>query len=285
MTMPMSRVRLSRSARAISVIPPGVALMLVAITLAGCGSSTPPTSSESLKPVAKTQITTAPVTSTTSTTEPDTNGHPSFTINVAEPDGDDVTVEGWFGSVVPASRSSVSQTVLNECPSPAPDGRAMVTQLDLATTVQSRLPAEVELQTGNVTGGLMDFIMGDREGARCTNGEPGVTTTNLGKLQPHQTNRFTLWVVLPDTITPDRPEPTEQQLGKEERLMVLPIPGIKDYGSTENNEAPKRHVSGPRVVTCQEPGFVGEHREEYLAVTNDSPKTLNNNETPCPTTG
>ncbi len=267
---------------------------LLLIGFAGCGSGSPTALQDAKEPplpgvetgASEASLTTS--ASRRSGSEPNTSGAPSFTINLAEPDGDKVAVDGWFGPVVLASQSSVSQTALSECPQPAPYGRAMVTQLDIATTVQSSLAAEVELKTNYVVGlartlPKVNFIMGYSEGAHCDNGQPGLANVKLGQLQPDQTDHFTMWVVLPGAITPDRSTPTEQQLGGEIWLMALPVASIMDSGSTANaNEQPKVTVSGPRIVTCETPGSgLGSERSEYLAVSNDTPKTLVN-EAPCP---
>lgn len=268
------------------------AIPLLLIGLASCGSGTPtvvhnPTEAPPAIGVSTdTSSTTATVN--TSPTEPSMAGRPSFTVSVAEPDGDKVSLEGRFGPVVPASQSTVSQTALSECPQPASDGRAMVTQLDLATTVKSSLAAEVQLGTSylidvarNIP--LVNFVMGYREGPECDNGQPGSATINLGKLQPHQTDHFTMWVVLPDAITPNRPHPTERQLGRELWLMALPVPVVQG-GSTSSTigERPVVHTSGSRIVSCEHANFGGEEHFEYLAVSGDTATTLRNEEA-CPT--
>ncbi len=252
----------------------GLALLILAASvLAGCGSSAgsvPPPPATNVQ----TQSTADPATSSASAAAPNTDGPPSFVVQATTKEGDRVKVEGWFGPPLPASESDVDQTALSECPPPAPDGRAMVVRLDLATTLESSLSGEVELETSYLTGKTVNFVMGFSEGPQCDNGQPGYANIKLGTLQPGESHTFTMWVILPDAITPDDPHPSEQTLGSEHWFMVAPEPSVNgsSYLQDQHNS-----LSGPRVVTCPR---VYEASEQYLAVVGDTSTTLH--ESVCP---
>jgi hypothetical protein len=189
-------------------------------------------------------------------------------------EGDRVKVEGWFGPPLPAGESDVNQTALSECPPPAPDGRAMVVRLDLTTTLESSLSGEVELETSYLAGKTVNFVMDFSEGPQCDNGQPGEAIIKLGTLQPGESHSFTMWVVLPEAITPDDPHPSERTLGAEHWLMAIVEPTVDGSGFLEDQH---KSLTGPRVVTCPR---VYEASEEYLAVVGDTPTTLH--ESVCP---
>lgn len=270
-------------------------LLVLLVGIAGCGSGTSAAGQRTKEASPFVETTTSDPSSTTSTpssaaaSEPNTEGTPSFTADVSTAAGDKVSVEGWFGPVVPASQSSVNQTTLDECPQPAPDGKAMIAQLDITTTVQSSLPTEVELQTAGAVIGYdrsyprPNFIVGYSEGPKCFNGQAGEVNLKLGKLQPEQANSSTMWIVLPNAISPNRPDPSEQQLGKERWLMGPVLPVITDGtgSASENPNATHAHVSGPRLVTCEQLNGIEHERLEYLAVSGHTPRTLVNEAT-CP---
>jgi hypothetical protein len=255
---------------------------LSALLLAGCGSSnsssstssfTAPTASAST-PKQPDPTTSSTASSTTADTAP--AGVPSFVVQGTTQEGDKVKVEGRFGSPLRPSESDVDQTVLSECTPPAPDGRALVVRLDLTTTLESSLAGEVTLSTSPVVGPLVSFVMGFQEGARCEGGEPKNAEANFGSVQPGQSVSFTMWVVLPDAVTPNDPHPSEHALAAESWLMGVPMPLVNGKGIG----TPTR-LSGPRVVRCRTEDFGIAGYEHYIAVVGDTPTTLHESE--CPT--
>lgn len=230
-----------------------LALLLVVVVsvLAGCGStasSLPPNPTTAPSPAAvatTTQAAPAPATST-SAAAPNTSGSPGFVANATTQDGDKVKIEGWFGPPLPAGESDVDQTVLSECPPPATDGRAIVVRLDLATTLESNLSGEVELNTGRAVAGT-DYIMGYSEHAQCVSEAEG-TAAKLGTLQPHQSTNFTIWLVFVNAITPNDQHPSEKTLRAKYDPMEIPQVTVDGSSSLDG------HVSatGPRVVACDE---------------------------------
>lgn len=185
-------------------------------------------------------------------------------------------VEGSFGSPLRPSESAVDQTALSECTPPAPDGRELVVQLDLTTTLESRLAGEVEVDTTPIVGPLVSFVMGYREGARCEGGEPKNVVANFGSMQPGQSVSFTMWVVLPDAITPNDPHPSEKALAAHLWLMGIPFPSVNRQGIGTPSK-----LSGPRVVRCRHEDFGLAGYEHYIAVVGDTPTTIR--ESVCPT--
>jgi len=186
-----------------------------------------------------------------------------------------VKVEGRFGSPLRPSESDVDQTALSECPPPAPDGRALVVRLDLMTTLESSLAGEVTLSTSPIVGPLVSFVMGFKEGARCEGGEPRNAEANFGSVQPGQSVSFTMWVVLPDAITPADPNPSEHALAAGLWLMGVPAPFVNGKGIGTPNK-----LSGPRVVRCRHEDFGVAGYEHYIAVVGDTPTTMVESECP-----
>jgi hypothetical protein len=256
---------------------------LSALLLAGCGSSGSSSSPRdlatipaSVRTATQSDPTTTPTTSsTTADTAP--TGASSFVVQGSTGDGDKVKVEGRFGSPLPPSESDVDQTALSECTPPAPDGRELVVRLDLSVTLESSLAGEVTVATTPIVGPLVSFVMGFREGARCEGGEPQNVEANFGTMQPGQSVSFTMWVVLPDAITPADPHPSEHALAARGWLMGVPTPLVNGKGIG----TPSR-LSGPRVVRCRGNGDgVNEPGNEYIAVVGDMPTTMVQSE--CPT--
>ena len=173
--------------------------------------------------------TTSPTTSSTTADTPPA-GAPSFVVQGTTQEGDKVKVEGSFGSPLRPSESDVDQTALSECTPPAPDGRELVVRLDLTTTLESSLAGEVTLSTSPIVGPLVSFVMGFKEGARCEGGEPKNAEANFGSVQPGQSVSFTMWVVLPDAITPADPHPSEHALAAGLWLMGVPTPLVNGKG-------------------------------------------------------
>lgn len=184
-------------------------------------------------------------------------------------------VEGRFGSPLRPSESDVDQTALTECTQPAPDGRELVVRLDLTTTLESSLAGEVTVSTTPIVGPLASFVMGFKEGARCEGGEPKNAEASFGSVQPGQSVNFTMWVVLPDAITPADPHPSGHALAADLWLMGVPEPLVNGKGIG----TPTR-LSGPRVVRCRHEDFGLAGYEHYIAVVGDTPTTLH--ESVCP---
>lgn len=252
---------------------------LCAVLLVGCGSSGSSTSSSITTPVpvsAATHPTTTPPTTSSTTADSSPSGASSFVVQGTTSDGDKVKVEGSFGLPLPPNESDVDQTALGECTPPAPDGRELVVRLDLTTTLESSLAGEVTLSTSPVVGPLVSFVMGFKEGARCEGGEPKNAEANFGSVQPGQSVSFTMWVVLPDAITPNDPHPSEKALAAHLWLMGIPFPSVNGKGIGTPNK-----LSGPRVVRCRTEDFGLAGYEHYIAVVGDTPTTLH--ESVCPT--
>jgi hypothetical protein len=190
-----------------------------------------------------------------------------FAVNATTQQGDRVKVEGRFGSPLPSSQSDVDQSALAGCPPPAPDGRAVVVRLDLTTTLESNLAGEVGLDTGFVYARPINFVMGYSQGATCVYGEPTNTKVSLGTLQPHQSADFTMWLVLPDAITPDDPHPSAKTLAAARWLIAIPQPKVNGSGFNQNQHDT---VTGSRVVRCESETGGG----QYLAVIAGTPSVL-----------
>ncbi len=255
---------------------------LCAVLLAGCGSSGSSSSTSgfttpaaSVSTPTHSDPTTSPSTSSTAV-DSSPAGAPSFVVQGTTQEGDKVKVEGSFGSPLPPSESDVDQTALSECTPPAPDGRELVVRLDLSVTLESSLAGEVTLSTSPIVGPLVSFVMGFKEGARCEGGEPKNAEANFGSVQPGQSVSFTMWVVLPDAITPADPNPSEHALAAGLWLMGVPAPLVNGKGIG----TPTR-LSGPRVVRCRHEDFGLAGYEHYIAVVGDTPTTLHESE--CPT--
>lgn len=252
---------------------------LCGVLLAGCGSSGSSTSSSLTPPVSVSTATQPDPTttpSTGSTTAEARAGTPSFVVQGTTQEGDKLKVEGRFGSPLPPNESDVDQAALSGCTPPAPDGRELVVRLDLTTTLESSLAGEVTLSTSPIVGPLVSFVMGFKEGARCEGGEPKNAEANFGSVQPGQSVSFTMWVVLPDAITPADPHPSTRTLAAQSWLMGVPTPLVNGKGIGTPSK-----LSGPRVVRCRTEGFGLSGYEHYIAVVGDTPTTLHESE--CPT--
>jgi hypothetical protein len=246
----------------------------VAIVLPGCGSAGPSPSSSSgtaplpgVSPAEEAHNAPSATTASTSAAEPNTGGTPSFVVNATTQEGDTVKVEGWFGPTLPASESDVDQSALSECPAPAPDGRAIVVRLDLTTTLESSIAGQVGLETSYVHGQLANFVMGYSQGAQCELGEPNATSASLGTIQPGQSSNFTMWIVLPDAITPDNPHPSEKSLAGEGWFIEPPQPTVNGSGFHQDQH---NSVTGPRVVQCENT----EQGIKHIAVIGGTPYKL-----------
>lgn len=252
-----------------------IAAVVLAVLPAGCGSSGPRfpnVKAVASQPVVTTPATTASTgTTTAAPSDPSASGPPNFVVRATTEQGDRVKVEGWFGPALTAQESDVEGSALSGCPEPANDGRAMVVKLEMAITLESSLSGKVGFSTGNVAGTLMAFVMGDGSGANCGNGEPSATTAEVGTMQPHETQHYTMWLVLPNAITPSDPHPSEQTLGREHWLMLVPEPSVDGSGYNQDQHS---SVSGPHVVHCQSASESEGPGINYLAVVGDTPRTM-----------
>lgn len=250
------------------------------LLLTGCGSSSAGTNAALGANQAE-----ASATSTTTSTASTSTAPPSFVVKATTQAGDRVRLDGRFGPAQTAQESDVEASALSGCPEPANNGRAMIVRLDLTATLESSLSGRVGFATGDVSGGsttqqLMAFVMGDSSGATCLRGEPSTTTGELGTMQPRETRTFTLWLVLPEAITPSDPHPSERTLGSKRWLMLVPQPTVNGSGYAQDQQS---KVSGPRVVQCSSDGS----RAQYIAVVGDTPTTMKGEssvmgEGPCP---
>jgi hypothetical protein len=243
-------------------------IALAAVASAGCGSTTSGSSGTSppqqvVQATSQTESTPAPQTSSAAAAEPNSSGPPSFVVNATTQGGDAVKVEGWFGPALPSSESDVDQTAFGECPPPATDGRAVVVRLDLATTLESSLSGEVELNTGRAVAGT-DYIMGYGSGAQCDS-EVEATSAKLGTLQPHQATDFTMWLVFVNAITPNDLHPSEKALGAKDWVMEMPQVTVDGSSSLDGHLI----ATGPRVVACDEPGG-----PKYIAPIGSTPRVM-----------
>jgi hypothetical protein len=241
-------------------------ISIAAVVLAGCGSSSPSVPRFSVSTPLPDAAPTSASASTSRTAAVHTDGPPSFVVRATTAEGDKVKVEGRFGSALPARESDVDQTALNECPSPTPNGRAFVVRLDLTTTLESSLAGDIELVTSTGRTRLVNFVLGFAHGATC-HGEPGLIHVDLGTLQPQQSADFTMWLVLPDVMTPDDPHPSGQTLAVEGWFIEAPQPLVNGSDLYRNQHD---SVSGPRAVQCENNGEV----TKYLAVIGATPRTL-----------
>lgn len=245
--------------------------VLPAFVLASCGST-----ANLPAPSPPSTITTTSTTATTSVSEASSIEPPSFVVKGTTQEGDQVTLEGRLGRALPASESDVDQTALSSCPPPANDGRAMVVRLDLTATLESSLSGKVNvfpvaLQDTTGRHQPINFLMGYNQGAACAQQAEtdGTTGIDLGTVQPHQSAHFTMWVVLPDAITPADQHPSKKMLGSQDWLIAIPLPQVNGHGVGKPSV-----VRGSRVVHCHEPVIGGESDRRYIAVVDDTPKTL-----------
>jgi hypothetical protein len=246
------------------------ALVPITAVLAGCGStsSTVPNTPAAAK-AASQQTTSSSQTSSTSAAAPDTSSPASFVVNTGTNGGDAVKIEGWFGPPVPASESNVDQTALSECPAPTDDGRAIVVALDLRATMESSLSGEVEINLGTLPPeSLAEYILGFSGGAQCEAAIENPPGIKLGRLQPHQSVYFSMWITFGNAITPNDPQPSEATLRANNWLMEIPHVTVDGESSAFGQAG----ATGPRIVKCVQSGYtVG---EATIAAVDRTPKVV-----------
>lgn len=225
----------------------GIWLLVVCVAVIGCGAASP-SAPNVAQPVGQTTSTTTP---TTDQAAPSLKGQPAFSLNGHTEHGDTIHIEGRFGPILPPSESDVDQTALQGCLDAA-DGRELVRRLDIAATITSSLPGEVRIggfvvqatEENQHAHLLLDYVLNNPDGAACyrDTGEEGSTgLVNLGTLQPGNAGHLTVWVVLPDAITPSNPDPSAKQLAHEEWYIGYPAVSV--------NGAPANTKGGELSVT------------------------------------
>ena len=249
-----------------------LALGISVALLAGCDTAAK-SSTQTTAPPAATQPATATGASTTPVAEdkatPDPSAPPDFVIADQAHSGDKLKIEGRFGPVLPANESDVDSSVLGECPQV--DGRELVTRLDLTTTIQSSLSAQVALTVPEQPASdSLDFVMGNTDGAatcgRGASSSEEAATASLGILEPHEPSNFTMWVVLLDAITPGDPHPSMATLAHQQWLMGMPVIYLNKLPASGTIR-----MTGRRIVTCH----ANYHEYTYIALAGGAPQTIN----------
>jgi hypothetical protein len=142
---------------------------------------------------------------------PSASSPPAFAVEGSTEGGDRVRVEGRLGQVIAPSQAGINQSVLEGCPQY--DGRELVVQLDLTTTIESSLSGTVTVEGFNFAEPhLVDYVVDFAEGASCKMAGENEVSINLGTLQPHEANHLTMWAVLLDAVTARDPHPSAQTL-------------------------------------------------------------------------
>lgn len=196
-----------------------------------------------------------------------TPSKPAFSVNATGEGGDKIKLEGRFGSPVPSAQSDVNQEALSECPGSAGDGRAMIVRLDLVVALESSLAGQVGVETSFVGDRQLDFVMGFNPPS-CVLGEAGSASVNFGVVQPHQSASFSMWIVLPDVITPDDPQPSEQTL-REQGWLIEPLTLTLNGSLVAVIADQQRDTTGSRVVACQ-----NNPAGKFIAVIGGTPHVL-----------
>jgi hypothetical protein len=172
-------------------------------------------------------------TPTTDQSAPNPKSKPAFSIIGKTEHGDTIHVEGRFGPILAPNESDVDQTALSSCPDT--DGRELVRRLDVTAIITSALPGYVrvggfvvqvdeENQHGHL---ILDYVLNGADGSHCyRDTSEGGGVENLGTLQPHVPRTFSMWVVLPDAITPNDPHPTASTLAHEEWYIGYPAVSV-----------------------------------------------------------
>jgi hypothetical protein len=251
------------------------------LLLVGCGSTSTTTRTIALTPPAPTTATshaaTAVPVSAVDKAAPSSSGPPDFVLNERTQTGDKLKLEGRFGPLLPADESDVEQNVLGECPEV--DGRELITRLDLTATIESGLSAHVTLAnlSPSAVTQHVDFVIDNSGGATCSSGDANseeaaeeATNPNLGTLQPHEPHHFTMWVILPDVITPNDPHPSTATLAHE--LWLIHLLGAR-IDNSPTGVPSAQAATGRRIVTCL--AEAGVYQEAYIALVSGTPQTIN----------
>lgn len=209
------------------------ALALTVLGIAGCGGVATPTNSMARTAASPPTAYSTPATSSSQSAAPDPASAPAFVLEGQTEHGDQLKLEGRFGPVLTASASNVDQAVLSECPNY--DNRELVIRLDLTTTLESGLSGTVAItglipQVADVYH-LLDLVYGYSEGPSCVlDNVENESVINLGTLQPHEPQNFTVWVVLLDAITPTDPHPSVSTLSHQHWFIGEPNASVNNAG-------------------------------------------------------
>ena len=214
--------------------------------------------------------------STTNASAPAPAGLAAFVLTVTASDGDKATVEGRFAPLVPADQSGIEASGLEGCQGAS--DRDYAIRLDLTATVESSLPATVSLlqfEGDNWAPKNMDIVL-DAEGAlSCqVSGDSEVT---FGQLQPHQAGHQTVWLILPEAITPDEPHPEMRKLTAEYRLKIQKLEVAESATDTPT-------ATGSQIASCIN---VPSATDKFIAISTEVARTMKNvtgeEETECET--
>ncbi len=237
------------------------AITALALALAGCGSggtSVPTPASFTTQPAQP------PATSTPSVTSPSPppSGPPEFVEEATSSKGDSARIEGHFGLPETQSESGVSQETLSECPQPSSNSRELIVRLDLTVTLESSLSAIVDVAPSHAQGSTpTDAVMGYIEGNSCRELSGQAANIEFKSLQPHGSpSHFTMWIALPEVISPADPHPSEKTLGEGGWLMEIPvtIEGSPVFAGAGG----KVTLTGTRAITCNKGNF----GQEFTAI-------------------
>jgi len=219
----------------------------VATPLAGCGSKRAAVLTDSV-PVSQSKTTPAKTAeSHAEATKPSAPAPPDFVIHTKGQSGDTVKLEGRFGPPLSVSETDANRAALESCQ--GADGREMMVRLDVTATVESSLSGHVALgfrvpyqNERSLSPPL--FLMGYSEGSTCS-AEGVVHSADLGTLEPHQPHNFTLWLVLPDVVTPHDPHPSAKSMARQEWLIEQPEVWM------DNKRLAATGITGSRVDECK----------------------------------
>jgi hypothetical protein len=223
-------------------------MAVAAVVLTACGSSSPSKPTESSLAAAReakeqneqsestahgeTASATTPTPTTTQTSTrtatPSPNGPPAFTTEGSTESGDKVRIEGRFGQPLSPSEAGVNQNALEGCPQYAA-GRDLVVQVELLTTIESSLSGNVTVEGFDFTlPKEVDYVLDFSEGTICKFAGENEVSINMGTLQPHQPDHFTMWAVLLGAVTPGDPHPSVQTLAHQHWSMSAPTIIVDD---------------------------------------------------------
>jgi len=105
----------------------------------------------------------------------------------------------------------------------------MVVPVDLVTTIESSLSGDVIAEGFDFTlPNEVDYVLDFSEEATCKFAGENEVSINMGTLQPHQPDDFTMWAVLLGAITPHDPHPSIQTLAHEGWSMSAPTMIVDD---------------------------------------------------------
>ena len=231
-----------------------IATVAAVAAVTGCGSAR---SSTTTPNGAATQAPAA--TSTTVSSQAPATASPNFVIRQTTESGVAVKVEGRFGPPLPASGSDVDQVTLRRCPYHL--GNALVVRLDMAASIESGQPGDVQVDLGNAPIEHELLVITPTSG--CRHGGVNAATANFGELSPQSRGHATAWIILPQVAAPAYPHPSSTELSKEGWVMF--DPAVKVNGSEEQYNSSSEdadRLEGPSAVRCSQ----GEQIPRHIAV-------------------